>query len=199
VLEGKPPLVLDASVITNLLGSGIPEQIIESFDTPILVAKQTSREIADDPSRRVSPQAWLKQIEARGLIKVIKLSGDALTNYLELVSAPQPDHLDDEEAATIALAVQQEGIPLIDAKRARRIYLDRYPGFPLGSTTELFRSLNEYGHLSHESLRATLLSALRTAKMRVIPEMTDWVIQTIGTEDAKQFSFLSTKINNDLM
>ncbi len=191
--EGKPVFVLDASVIINFLGSGRPQEILESLDAQILIAEPVFREVSHDPSKRVSPQAWLREIEAKGLVQVIKLYGDALLAYFDLVSAPPPENLDDGEAATIAVAMESGAMPVLDEKRARRIFRSRYPGLPLASTAELFRRANDSGRISRNDSRMALFDALRIARMQVAPDMAEWVVNVIGVENAKQCPSLPRK------
>jgi predicted nucleic acid-binding protein len=198
VLEGKAPLVLDANVIINFLGSGIPEKLFGSLDVDLIVAEQVFREVMHDPSRRVSPQAWLKDIEARCLIEIVKPSGSALETYLELASEPHPNHLDDGEAATIAVAFERGGIAVLDEERARRICQARYPAISFSSTVDLLHRVSMTGKIPKDEFRATVFKALCIAKMQVRAEMLKWVINMIGEEDAKQCPSLSRKIRNIL-
>lgn len=183
--EEKPSFVLDASVIINFLGSGIPEQILESLNANLFVAEPVFKEVMHDPSKRVSLPTWLQQIEAQGLIEVIKLRDEALALYLELVAELPPDHLDDGEAATIAVAIQLGAIPVLDEKRARRIFQSRYPHLPLSSTAALFQYSGAIDRISQHEMRGALFHALSIARMQVQPELIDWVIGVIGEENAK--------------
>jgi predicted nucleic acid-binding protein len=194
VPEGRPSFVLDASVIINFLGSGMPEPILESLGAELYVAKQVFLEVVRDPSRRIAPQAWLRQIEARGLIEVIKPAGESLETYLELVSAPPPGRLDDGEAATLAVALQLGATPALDEKRARRVSQSRYPGLLLSSTAALFRHASESGRIAQDQISLALFNALSLARMQVQPEMAEWVVNCIGAEKAQQCLSLPSQL-----
>jgi predicted nucleic acid-binding protein len=181
-------LAVDASVLINLLGSGIPDKLIQAFDAKILVAEQVFREVRNDPGGRVEPQQWMETLRSKGLIEIVALSADALPMYLELGSG---ERLDDGEAATITVAVHQEAIAVIDEKPARRVYASRYPYGKLSSTVELFRDVRKQGTLPKDVIQNALFDALRIARMRVIPEMVDWVVGMIGVEKARECSSIS--------
>lgn len=184
--DATSPWVFDASVIINLLGSGIPDRLIEALDGQILVAEQVFREVYADPGKRISPQTWLNRLDRQGLIEIAELSNESLSTYLDLAT----ERLDDGEAATLALAIHRDAVPVIDEKQARRFYLSHYPERPMSSTVELFYRLDQRQCLSEDTLRTALFQALRIAKMRVLPEWVDWVVSVIGVENAKQCSSL---------
>lgn len=165
----------------------MPDKIITALDTHILLAEPVFREVYYDPGKRITPQKWLKRLEKQGLIEIVQLSGAALIHYLDLVA----DRLDDGESATIAVAINNGATPVIDEKCARRLYQSHYPDKPLSSTAELFRQIDGHEHMPADTLRSALLQTLQIAKMRVTPEMADWVMQTIGEENAAQCSSLN--------
>jgi predicted nucleic acid-binding protein len=185
VPEREPLFTVDASVLINFLGSGIPDKLVKAFDTKLLVAEQVFREVINDPSKQVKPQLWLEKLQSQNLIEIVTLSTDALSTYLELGS---DERLDDGEAATIAVAIHHGAIAVIDEKPARRVYVSRYPHSKLSSTVELFHDLNEQGAMPKDVIQKVLFDSLRISRMRVIPEMVDWVVDIIGVEKAKECS-----------
>ena len=186
--EREPLFTVDASVLINFLGSGIPDKLVKAFDTKLLVAEQVFKEVINDPSKQVQPQLWLEKLQSQNLIEIVTLSADALSTYLELGS---DERLDDGEAATIAVAIHHGAIAVIDEKPARRVYLLRYPHCKLSSTVELLHYLNEQEAMPKDVIQKALFDALRIARMRVIPEMVDWVVDMIGIEKAKECSSIS--------
>ena len=178
--------VLDASVLINLLGSGLVEQLLTALSGPVLMADWTFREVLRDPSGRLPPAGIRQGLADTGLVEVRALDGTQIQLYLELASAPDPDRLDDGEAATVALAVGCGAIPVLDEAKARRVYRSRFPGGPLESTAGLFRRLNEGNRLPPDDLRSALYQALRQARMHVVREEREWVIRTLGLELARQ-------------
>lgn len=182
--------VLDASVLINFLGSGAVERLLPALPGSVLIADQTFREVLRDPSGRIPPADIRRALAETGLVEVRSLDDTQALLYLELASAPDPDRLDDGEAATVALAVSCSTIPVLDETKARRVYRSRFPGHPLESTAGLFRRLNEGERLPPDDLRSALYQALRQARMQVVPDEREWVIRTLGPELAGHCSSL---------
>jgi predicted nucleic acid-binding protein len=190
--EETRSLALDASVLINFLGSGIPDRLIQAFAGRILVAEPVYKEVYNDPGHRVRPREWMESLDQGGLLEIVRLSGEALQRYLDFGAAG----LDNGEAATLALALDRNAIPVIDEKRARRLYAANYPGARLSSTVELFHELSERDAVAEDILRAGLFDAIRIARMRVLPEMMDWVIAAIGPENAESCSSIPAIARN---
>ena len=178
--------VLDASVLINFLGSGAAERLLTALPGPALVADRAFREVLRDPSGRIPSTDIRQALVEAGLVEVRPLEGTQALLYLELASAPDPDRLDDGEAATVALAVACGAVPVLDETKARRVYRSRFPGRPLESTAGLFRRLNDGERLPPDDLRSALYQALRQARMHVVSEEREWVVRTLGPELAKQ-------------
>jgi predicted nucleic acid-binding protein len=183
--------VLDASVLINLLGSGAVERLLMALPGPVLIADRTFREVLRDPSGRIPPADIRQALAETGLVEVRSLDDTQALLYLELASAPDPDRLDDGEAATVALAVSCGAVPVLDETKACRVYRSCFPNHPLESTAGLFRRLNEGEQLPPDDLRSALYQALRQARMHVVPEETEWVVRTMGPELARQCPSLS--------
>lgn len=194
MLDETLQLALDASVLINFLGSGIPDLLMQAYAGRTLVAEQVYREVYSDPGKRVQPREWLESLQARGLIEIVRLSGTALPYYLDFGAVG----LDDGEAATLALALDRNAIPVIDEKRARRIYTSNYPGAKMLSTADLFYELSQRGALQEEVLRTALFHAIRVARMNIPPETVDWAIATIGPENAELCSSIPKFLRKNL-
>ena len=189
--EGRQTLVLDASVLINFLGSGCVEVILRSLPDRILMAEQTFNEVLRDPSGRMPASAQRRALVDQGLITLVPLDHEGNEWFLELVS--DPDRLDDGEAAAVALALMTGAMPVLDERKARRVFRDRFPGRPLESSAGLFRRLSQSGNLTAEVLRDALFGALRKARMSVVAEESDWVVRTLGSELASQCPSLARR------
>lgn len=184
--EHRPVYVLDASAVINLLGSKAPEFILQALDGKAVVAEPAWREVKYDPTRRLDIAAALASLAGPGLLEVAALSPQSATLFVDLLSAPGSDRLDDGEAATIAVAVEMGGVPVLDERRARRVYGARFQGLPLLCSVELFRMLEGNDPPEAIPLRELLFNALCNARMRVLPEHLDWVLGILGPELAGQ-------------
>lgn len=178
--------VLDASVLINFLGSGAAERLLKALPGPALVADRAFQEVLRDPSGRIFPADIRQTLAETGLVEVRSLDDAQAQLYLELASAPNPDRLDDGEAATVALALGCGATPVLDETKARRVYRSRFPSQPLESTVGLFQRLNDGARLPPNELRSALHQALLHARMHVAPEHREWVIRVLGPELARQ-------------
>jgi hypothetical protein len=123
-----------------------------------------------------------------GLIELRTLDPDNLDLFIDLAS--DPDALDDGEAATIAVAVGAGAVPVLDERKARRVFREHFPERHIESSAGLFRRLNEGDRLPFETLRAALFDTLCNARMSVVPEEMAWVLATLGEELAGQYPSL---------
>jgi predicted nucleic acid-binding protein len=177
-------LVLDASVLINLLGSGHVEVVLRAWKGSVVMVDRTFREVLRDPSGRMPSVADRQFLVDQGLIRVEALNSEAVELFVDLVSAP--DALDDGEAATIAFAVIAEAVAVLDERRARRIVRERFPELALDSTAGLLRRLNEDHCLLPDTIREVLFAALQKARMSIVAEEMNWAIRTLGVERARQ-------------
>ena len=111
--------------------------------------------------------------------------GDVAKNhFMDLVSGPADSTLDDGEAATIAIALEFDAIPLIDERKARRICGARYRGLICGYAIDIFAHPATGKALGKAGLASAVFNALQGARMHVWPEHEAWVVSVIGAENA---------------
>src|SRR5260370_3804417 len=93
--------------------------------------------------------------------------------------------VDDGEAATVAYAVANRGIALIDEKKANRICAQRFPELRLACTVDIFMHPDVQSELGREVLADTVFNALCHGRMGVVPQHVDLVIGLIGRGGAR--------------
>lgn len=177
-------LVLDTSVILNLLGSGRADRILGALRGRRVVLAVTSREILRHP---LAPDATcdpLQPLVAAGLVEQPRLPDHALRRFLELTGADPPDDLDDGEAAALAAGEAFELAVALDEAKGRRVARARLPSVPLLSSGALFADPDVGAALGSE-LADAIFSALVHARMRVLPEQDAWVRRLLGTRAAQ--------------
>lgn len=182
--ETGAALVIDASVLINLLGCGAAEEVLVSLPHEVFIEHRALTEVLRDPSRNLPARDQRALLAQRQVLQERSLEGEAIDCFLELVA--ELDGLDDGEAATIAYALDQSAIAVLDERKARRIVRERFPTLARISTAGLFRILLEQQRLGAERVRQLLLEALQRARMSVPPPDIDWVIKLIGVELAEQ-------------
>ncbi len=96
--------------------------------------------------------------------------------FEQLVVGTAQMTLDDGEAATIAYAVANNGIALIDERKANRICAQSFPELRLACTVDIFMHPNVQSELGREVLADTVFNALCHGRMRVFPHHLDWLL-----------------------
>ncbi|HWO25413.1 MAG TPA: hypothetical protein VNO30_42020 [Kofleriaceae bacterium] len=172
-------IVLDASIVINVLGCGAAASVLQAIPGMCLVPDVTSREIFRDPLAPGGGANPLDPLVAAGLIERVGLTPATMETFIELVGAAPPNDLGDGEAAAIALA-RERGLPIaLDDTKARRIVRERFHGLPLRSSVDLF-ALPSVAVALGDALADAVFSALIHARMRVLPENDAWVRLLLG-------------------
>ena len=188
------PLIVDTSVAINLVATGCSSTIICAVPNEFVIVTSVQSELSNGNLRGADHVRFSGELVEQGLIVVSALGDSGLALFEELVSGPAQETLDDGEAATIALAVEQEGIALIDERKATRICVDKFPSLPLASTMDIFVHPGVKKALGNSGVGAAVFNALRSARMNVQPHYLDWVATLIGAEKVSSCPSLPQRI-----
>ena len=182
----KPTVVqvVDASVIINLIATQYVDEILDVLPGQIKVVDIVFGEIDDGRAKGLRDADTLKDLVSSNLVEVVALDATAETTFERLVSGAAHSTLDDGEAATIAYAAAKQLTIAVDDKNARRICREHFPAIPLQSSGDILRHPAVEERLGKERLAAAVLNALQGARMRVLPEQLEWVIELIGKDVA---------------
>ncbi|MFZ6746013.1 hypothetical protein ACO0LC_22535 [Undibacterium sp. JH2W] len=176
-------LVLDASVVINLLATGQSDAILKSLNVPLLVTDSVVRELEQGATEGRQEFGLLTKAINDQILKLERLEGTALRTFFELVSGDASNSLGDGEAATLALADGYGFIAAIDEKKATRIAAERFCALKLVTTIDILAHERVQAALGDEKLAEATFDALRFARMQVRDCQFDWVVNIIG--DAK--------------
>lgn len=188
--DADTPIITDASVIINLNATGEAAAIIRAFPNRFVVTASVRRELSVGTSRGHACGEKLEDLIGQGVISLVKLGPAEETVYRSLVAGRFETTLDDGEAATIAYAVGQDGIALIDERKARRICAARFPDLRFLSTVEVLLHPFVTNRLGDSGQSDVLFLALRDARMHVPRDILEEVAGRIGAERAAQCSSL---------
>jgi predicted nucleic acid-binding protein len=178
-------LVLDTSVVLNLLASGRSRFLLKNMPSQVIVPAAVIREVTREPPLASELGGALEPLLAAGLLTKVEPSDEQVEIALELAGAPAPDNLDDGEAYAIALAANLNATIGVDERKARRIILKRWPTLPRHFTIELFRIAAQRGAMEEADYADLVFSALRFARMRIPNEYRSEIIKLIGIERAR--------------
>jgi predicted nucleic acid-binding protein len=171
--------VLDASVVINLLGSGVADRVLTALDGRRVVPDVTSGEVLRHPLTSSGRGDHLEPYIRAGLVERVELLPTALATFMRLVGAESPDDLGDGESAAIALA-QELGLSIaLDDTKARRIVREQFSLLQMVTTVELF-ALPSVAAALGADLADAVFSALVNARMRVTIENEPWVLLLLG-------------------
>jgi predicted nucleic acid-binding protein len=183
--ESDTVVVVDTSVMINLNASGRAADILDALPFRIVVTDIVAGELQEDRRSGRQDATLLGALVQGGRIGTVSLGDAALDTFATLVVGPAGDTLDDGEAATIAYAVEAGIPPVLDERKALRIYAARFAGPRVLSTVDLFAAAAVEAVLGRPGLGDAVFRSLQTARMRVAAERLPWVVALIGAERAR--------------
>jgi predicted nucleic acid-binding protein len=185
-------LVLDTSVILNLLGSGRPKLLLSHFPLRALAPVPVIEEIKREPDVPVEKDAGLIDLINCGLITVLDSNNEADELALALAGASSPDDLDDGESYAIAHAVVLRATLAIDERKGRRIISQQWPNLSCMFTLDVIEKAVGSASLTDRDRSTIIFSALRHSRMRVPADRRAHIIKLIGKERARTCTSLGS-------
>ena len=193
------PLVLDASVAINLLGTGDAAAVLKALGRRAIITDRAFREVRRHPLPERSHESELLALSDAELLKVVPVEGAAYDVFFELASANIAGGLDDGEAATIALAVagNLDGVPVLDDRKARNVLGRRWPDCEPLFTVDMLTDLTVVGLIPQAELAELVFRTLLHARMRVPAHMRRQVVAMIGFDRARKCRTLGSGAHRD--
>lgn len=163
-------IVLDGSILLNLVATPRPRVVLEALGTPFVLA-DVAKELTRCP-RTGSPSSPIDALIGNPLQQVDIEDEDA-ERFIELLSAGPSEELADSEAATIAYATRRGLTVASDEPRVHRVLARRFMSSCL-TTADLYRVLLEEHRLERSQVSDFLFDSLRIAHMQVTPGDLEW-------------------------
>jgi predicted nucleic acid-binding protein len=172
----------DASVAINLLSTGRFPDILEAIPIQVVLEETVLGELKHHPVDRSDPRIEIANAERNGFLRRDALHETRLPEFFQLVSGDIASSIGDGESATIVIARQIGGVPVLDDQKAIRVMREHF-----GSDTKVVSSLDILSHPAvvtslGESLAPAIIGALDYGRMRVPPEYEAWVKNCVGVE-----------------
>lgn len=183
-------MVLDTSVVLNLLASGEPRRLLNALNATCYVTPQVIAEVTREPALP-HQSCTLAQLLDAGVLCEYPVAGDVLEAFIALAGAAPPDGLDDGEASSIAAAEALDCEVSIDEKKATRIARLRRPEVAVWCTVSIFRCIDDKKAIADDDLTLMVFHSLKYARMRVPFEHGRWVVDRIGNDRAQECSSLA--------
>jgi predicted nucleic acid-binding protein len=192
--DAQALLVADASTIISVNATGCAKRVIKALPNRVAVVDVVSEELEGGRQSKRQDADLLKKLVDAGHVEIVQLDAKGEEYFEQLVVGAAQMTLDDGEAATIAYAVANEGIALIDERKANRICAERFPELRIASTADIFMHSDVQSELGREGLADAVFNALCLGRMRVFPGHADWVIGLIGKDRARSCASLTRLI-----
>lgn len=180
----KTSVVSDTSVAINLNATGFGMSILDALPNRFVIVEEVMLELKAQGRRRRNDTNDLITLVATSRVEIVRLGNAAAKHFIELVSGPAAETLDDGEAATIAYALEHGAIALIDERKANRICAERFAALSTGCTIDLLAHDVIEAALGRERLADAVFNALYHGRMHVLEHQMDWVVGLIGSERA---------------
>lgn len=188
------PLIADTSVVINLTATGCAPNIIRALPNRVAIVDRVAEAIEPLTRRGILYPNQFSELVTEGIIDVVRLENEAIQYFEDLVIGPAVQTLDDDEAATIACAIEHGSVALIDEPKAIRICAERFPQLSIGWTTDTILHPQVQDQMGSEALADAVFNALCKGRMRVFPRHRERIIDLIGRERAVVFQTLTTKM-----
>lgn len=172
-------ICFDASVLINILGSGVPKEILSAVGGQVVATSQVFQEVRRCPFESNQARGPLVPMLEGGYLEVLDLDEAAIEVFLSLVGAKWPNDLDDGEASTIAFGVTRETVVVIDEKKGRRICREQFPNLKALRSVDIFRLYSETCK-DVGKFRSALSGAIERTKMHVPFSCRRWVEEILG-------------------
>ena len=190
------PVVADASVVINLNASGCVDSILDALPNRLLIPEEVAGEVKRGRRKVNDGARSISNLNSHGWAETVALSPVGLRRFRGLVNGPAGQTLGDGEAATIAIALELGAIGLIDERKALRICSERFPRFLTGVTLDVFRHHRVKSALGRARLSEAVLNALYWGRMRVPTHYLQWVVDLIGTANARKCRSLPRSVRH---
>lgn len=179
--DGNLPIVLDASAVINLNGSGAAREILVALGHDVVVAEDVVEELVRGTANGRRDAEALEELVASRFVRRQALGPASLELFETLTVGASAMTLEDGEAATIALALEIGGAAVIDETKGRRLAAQFASPVPLIASIEVFCHPLVQGALGG-ALADALFSALQRSRMQVLASHHDWIANLLGPE-----------------
>jgi predicted nucleic acid-binding protein len=190
------PLTADASAVINLNATRVAPEILGALPHPVIITENAWQELENGAAKGYEDAKRLAELTRLGLVSREPVGSLGLQVYEELITGTTLGSLDDGEAATIAYAVEVQGIALIDEAKAIRLCKANFPTLELVSTVELLLHPRIADCLGSDRHAQAMLNALRDARMSVPKQLLQQVVRLIGLEAAQTCPCLPRLMRN---
>ncbi|CAJ6492282.1 Uncharacterised protein [Burkholderia pseudomallei] len=177
--DGK--LILDTSVLINLLGCRAAAEVFSALEPPCMVEDKVFGEISRHPVPGLCHVEELQALQAAGFIERVRMEKQEYSKYLELIQAPLGQRLDVGESATLAVAQQRALTVVIDENKARSFVRSRMSQLTVVSTLSMLISVTVRLGKDVAYLQRLVMAARENARMGVPRDERDLLSEVLAS------------------
>ncbi|HEY9552099.1 hypothetical protein [Allosphingosinicella sp.] len=166
----------------NLYACGRAEDILDALPHRIFVPQIAAGELGKGTEEARHELAFLQGLISGARLDILELSEAGFDMYARLVAGPRS--LGDGEAATLAIALDQRLLPVIDERKARSRLTEIAPSASAATTVDLLLHDHVQNEMGRDACADAVWSALQGANMSVRLEQRDSILALIGHERA---------------
>lgn len=172
-------VVLDASAIINILGTGCAVEVFQALGHKCLVEERTLKEVLRHPDPRLSVEDVLDDLQRLGLLEQVRMDDNEYGVFLDKVGSTLPRQLDAGESAAIAIASRGACVA-IDEKKARKRLLEEGSSLKVVSTLRLLIAAAARAGWPESRARELVVQAKAVARMGVPKEEGELLQRILG-------------------
>lgn len=165
-------VVLDASVLINLLGCRECVAVLEGLGAKCLMEERTLKEVRKHPIPGCDHVETLRILASSGALEEVRMTDAEYESYLTFVSGPLGTRLDDGESAALAISARASSI-VLDERKARRRAAEGAKVSRSVAVTSTLQLMLTSGHRqawSVQKVRDLVVAARQNARMGVPKE-----------------------------
>lgn len=190
-------IVFDASVLINLNASGCGMEILSALPYECVTPLQVIDELTQGAHLGHSDIHEVEHLIDSGELVSKPFGPSAEGMFESLISGDALATLDDGEAATIALAMEQKAAAIIDERKALNLCHRHFPDLSVATTPDLLLHDCIKRAIGPIALADATYNALKVGRMRVPTRLHSSIIELIGVERATECPSLPKRIRTD--
>lgn len=173
-------LVLDASVLINLLGTGMAAEILDACEFKCSADGRALAELLRHPRPDGNLKVELETLEKKPILHRLRIAGAQVEEFVNIAGAEAPNDIGDGEAATIVQAHTLSAVAVVDDRKARRAATERYSDLILSTTADLLAHRSVVTRLGEKQATYAFGEARKYARMSIPERYQRWFSEAFG-------------------
>ncbi len=188
------PFAADASVVINLIATGVAQTILDALPNRFVVTGDVVQETGHGRRQGRRGNDTFAALVETGRAEIVALDVPASHTSDSLTKGVFGKPLGNGEASTIAWAAAHDAVVLVDERAANQVCARHFGALAVGSSVGMLAHDAVGAALGRAGLADAVFNALRHGRMQVPSHSTEWVVEMIGPERAVQCRSLPERV-----